>query len=320
MAVLRRAAAARYRRRCRPTASRSWPWSTSPGPPGTSTSSRTRSSARSTAWGSARAGRSATGRSCPATSGWRMSHVVPDLVQKVLKGQDPLHILGSGDQVRHYTYGGDLAAGVVTAMEHEDALNEDFNLSTAEGTTVAQLAELIWRKVKGEGVALRLVHDDPFHTTSSAGYPIRRRRRRYSASKPPPPWTRCSTRSSPGSRPPSRPGPSEHDGPASLPSAASPWCPCRRDPCRTQPGGSCPDRPASQNISGHAREAGGSGRAGGGGPGGSATCASLSRCRCPLTARETCCRRGTCCTGTCCCTTGGCRTCPSTPPSCRSTC
>ncbi len=42
-----------------------------------------------------------------------MSHVVPDLVQKVLKGQDPLHILGSGEQVRHYTYGGDLAEGIV---------------------------------------------------------------------------------------------------------------------------------------------------------------------------------------------------------------
>ena len=40
-----------------------------------------------------------------------MSHVVPDLVQKVLKGQDPLHILGDGSQVRHYTYGGDLATG-----------------------------------------------------------------------------------------------------------------------------------------------------------------------------------------------------------------
>ena len=91
-----------------------------------------------------------------------MSHVVPDLVQKVLKGQDPLHIFGSGDQVRHYTYGGDLAAGVVTAMEHEDALNEDFNLSTAESATVRQLAGLIWRKVKGESVPLRLVHDDPF--------------------------------------------------------------------------------------------------------------------------------------------------------------
>ena len=91
-----------------------------------------------------------------------MSHVVPDLVQKVLKGQDPLHILGSGDQVRHYTYGADLAVGVVTAMEHPDARNEDFNLSTEQGATVRELAEVIWRKVKGTGVPLRLLHDDPF--------------------------------------------------------------------------------------------------------------------------------------------------------------
>jgi nucleoside-diphosphate-sugar epimerase len=91
-----------------------------------------------------------------------MSHVVPDLVQKVLKGQDPLHILGSGDQVRHYTYGGDLARGVVLAMAHEDALNEDFNLSTAAGTTVLELAAAIWRKVKGADVPLRVVSDDPF--------------------------------------------------------------------------------------------------------------------------------------------------------------
>jgi UDP-glucose 4-epimerase len=91
-----------------------------------------------------------------------MSHVVPDLVQKVLKGQDPLHILGSGEQVRHYTYGGDLAAGIVTAMEHPDARNEDFNLSTAESTTVLELAEAIWGKIKGNGVPLRIVNDDPF--------------------------------------------------------------------------------------------------------------------------------------------------------------
>jgi UDP-glucose 4-epimerase len=91
-----------------------------------------------------------------------MSHVVPDLVQKVLKGQDPLHILGSGEQVRHYTYGADLARGVVTAMEHPAAVNEDFNLSTAQSTTVRELAELIWRKVKGPGVPLRVVQDEPF--------------------------------------------------------------------------------------------------------------------------------------------------------------
>ncbi len=91
-----------------------------------------------------------------------MSHVVPDLVQKVLKGQDPLHILGTGEQIRHYTYGGDLATGIATVMAHPAALNEDFNLSTGESTTVLQLAELIWRKVKGEGVPLRIVHDEPY--------------------------------------------------------------------------------------------------------------------------------------------------------------
>ena len=91
-----------------------------------------------------------------------MSHVVPDLVQKVLKGQDPLHILGDGSQVRHYTYGGDLARGIATALEHPSALNEDFNISTARGHTVAELALAIWQKVKGPDVPLRLVQDAPY--------------------------------------------------------------------------------------------------------------------------------------------------------------
>jgi UDP-glucose 4-epimerase len=91
-----------------------------------------------------------------------MSHVVPDLVQKIVKGQDPLHILGSGEQIRHYTYGGDLARGIVTAMEHPDAVNDDFNLSTAEGTSVTELARVIWAKLKGADVPLSLVHDEAF--------------------------------------------------------------------------------------------------------------------------------------------------------------
>jgi len=91
-----------------------------------------------------------------------MSHVVPDLVQKVLKGQDPLRILGNGDQVRHYTYGADLAKGIVTTLEHPAAVNEDFNLSTARSTTVRELAEVIWSKVHGPDVPLRLESDDAF--------------------------------------------------------------------------------------------------------------------------------------------------------------
>jgi UDP-glucose 4-epimerase len=91
-----------------------------------------------------------------------MSHVVPDLVTKVLKGQDPLRILGSGDQLRHYTYGGDLARGIVAAMADPLADGEDFNLSTSVGTTVRQLAQLIWAKVKGPGEPLRLDYDAPY--------------------------------------------------------------------------------------------------------------------------------------------------------------
>jgi UDP-glucose 4-epimerase len=91
-----------------------------------------------------------------------MSHVVPDLVQKVIKGQNPLHILGEGNQIRHYTYGGDLARGIVDAVESEAARNDDFNLSTAESTTVLDLAELIWKKINGPDAAFSYVSDDAY--------------------------------------------------------------------------------------------------------------------------------------------------------------
>ena len=91
-----------------------------------------------------------------------MSHVVPDLVQKMVKGQDPLHILGSGNQVRHYTYGGDLARGIRACIEHPAALNEDFNLSTPVPTTVLELGHLIWQKVNNGDRPFRYVSDPPY--------------------------------------------------------------------------------------------------------------------------------------------------------------
>lgn len=90
-----------------------------------------------------------------------MSHVVPDLVQKTLKGQNPLHILGNGDQIRHYTYGGDLARGIRLCIEKPEALNEDFNLSTDQSTTVLELAHMIWKKIN---------HDKPFQCVSDQPY------------------------------------------------------------------------------------------------------------------------------------------------------
>ncbi len=91
-----------------------------------------------------------------------LSHVVPDLVLKVLRGQDPLHLLGNGTQVRCYTYGGDLARGIRLAMESDAAVNDDFNLSTPVSTTVLELAELIWRKVHGPDHPFAWVSDPPF--------------------------------------------------------------------------------------------------------------------------------------------------------------
>jgi nucleoside-diphosphate-sugar epimerase len=91
-----------------------------------------------------------------------LSHVVPDLVLKVLRGQDPLHLLGDGTQVRCYTYGGDLARGIRLAMESPAAVNEDFNLSTPASTTVLELAELIWRKIHGPDRPFAWVSDPPF--------------------------------------------------------------------------------------------------------------------------------------------------------------
>ena len=113
-----------------------------------------------------------------------MSHVLPDLAQKVLKGQDPLHILGDGNQVRCYTHGSDLAHGIRAVRRERRSLNDDFNLSTPElddraGTGGTGLARGQWRPARSATPATR-----PSNTTSSAAYPTPPRRRGYWASAP----------------------------------------------------------------------------------------------------------------------------------------
>ena len=163
LAVARRATSARSRRRCRPTASRSSRSSTSPGRRGTSTSCRTRSCARSTASASARGGRSARSRSLSGNVKLAMSHVVPDLVQKVAQGPGP------AAHPRRRQPGPALHLRRRPGPRHRrppwstrTPCNEDFNLSTAESTTVLELAEVIWRKIKGPDVPFRSCRDDPF--------------------------------------------------------------------------------------------------------------------------------------------------------------
>jgi nucleoside-diphosphate-sugar epimerase len=90
------------------------------------------------------------GGTLPGNALLARSHVVPDIVERVLAGESPLRILGDGTQVRHYTYGGDLARGIVCAMESGKACGEDINISTATATTVRDLAAAIWRRIHGD--------------------------------------------------------------------------------------------------------------------------------------------------------------------------
>jgi UDP-glucose 4-epimerase len=90
-----------------------------------------------------------------------LSHVVPDLILKCLKGQDPLHILGDGNQIRHYTNGVDIARGIRVCLEHPKSLNNDFNISSPVSTTVLELAEMIWNKIN-PNKPFRYISDPPF--------------------------------------------------------------------------------------------------------------------------------------------------------------
>jgi len=90
-----------------------------------------------------------------------MSHVLPDIINKILQGQDPLHLLGTGEQVRCYTNGRDIARGIRLALQTPEAENEDFNISTPVPTSVRELAQLVWGILKP---------DDEFAYVSDPAY------------------------------------------------------------------------------------------------------------------------------------------------------
>jgi hypothetical protein len=96
-----------------------------------------------------------------------MSHVVPDLVQKVLKGQDPLHILGAGEQVRHYTYGGDLARGIVGDGAPGRA-QRGLQPVDRRVTTVLELAETDLAEDQGPGRAVPVRQRRPVRVRRAA--------------------------------------------------------------------------------------------------------------------------------------------------------
>jgi nucleoside-diphosphate-sugar epimerase len=87
-----------------------------------------------------------------------IAHAVPDLIRKVLAGQRPLEIFGSGDQTRTLTHVDDIADGIVAAMRSPAGLNEDFNISAADELTVAAIARIVWDACGADPDAFELAH------------------------------------------------------------------------------------------------------------------------------------------------------------------
>jgi nucleoside-diphosphate-sugar epimerase len=91
-----------------------------------------------------------------------VAHVVPDLIEKVLAGQRPLEIFGSGEQTRTLTHVEDVADGIVTAMSSPAGLNEDFNISASREVSVAELAAIVWEACGEDSETLELDRLPPF--------------------------------------------------------------------------------------------------------------------------------------------------------------
>jgi len=87
-----------------------------------------------------------------------IAHAVPDLINKVLSGQRPLEIFGSGEQTRTLTHVEDIADGVVSAMGSPAGLNEDFNISASRELTIAEIARIVWEACGEDPEAFELRH------------------------------------------------------------------------------------------------------------------------------------------------------------------
>jgi nucleoside-diphosphate-sugar epimerase len=100
-----------------------------------------------------------------------IAHAVPDLIAKVLSGQRPLQIFGSGEQTRTLTHVDDIADGIVTAMASPQGENEDFNISASDEHTVAEIAALIWEACGEDPRELRLEHLPTFEVDVQRRWP-----------------------------------------------------------------------------------------------------------------------------------------------------
>ncbi len=100
-----------------------------------------------------------------------IAHAVPDLINKVLSGQRPLQIFGSGEQTRTLTHVDDIAEGLICAMSSPAGLNEDFNISASRELTVAEIAAIVWEACGEDPEELEFEHLPTFEVDVQRRWP-----------------------------------------------------------------------------------------------------------------------------------------------------
>jgi UDP-glucose 4-epimerase len=100
-----------------------------------------------------------------------IAHAVPDLIRKVLSGQRPLEIFGTGEQTRTLTHVDDIADGIVTALGHPAAENEDFNVSASDERTIADIARIVWEACGRDPSEFELRHLPSFEIDVQRRWP-----------------------------------------------------------------------------------------------------------------------------------------------------
>lgn len=70
-------------------------------------------------------------------------YVMYDQMIKMMKKPETFEVLGTGEQLRDYVYVSDTVMAVYTAMIHENAVNEIFNIARGDGTSIKDLVGMI---------------------------------------------------------------------------------------------------------------------------------------------------------------------------------
>jgi len=89
--------------------------------------------------------------------------VIPSLMMRIQKGEDPLLVWGNGSAVRDFAFSRDVAEGIILALQH-GTRNDFVNLGSGVGITIKNLVETLHSF---------LDFNYEFDTTKSSGFPKR---------------------------------------------------------------------------------------------------------------------------------------------------